>query len=257
MFFRMIGRAHKRAGRYLLKSFPKGKALPVRKRFGGDVAVNRKVSFGRGKVLSERQHGTACRPEIPEDGGNFLVRFSQSQHETRFCRQARVHATESGQEVKRVAVVRARTNLPVESGNGLDVMVQNVGKRSGKGFDRQGQASPKVRHQEFDPHRRHVLPEGFHDRREVAGSAIGEIVPVHRCDDNVTEIHASDGCREVKRFSGIRRKRFAMFDIAEGTGSCAEIAQDHERGRSFPEALADIGTPRFFTDRVKAILAQS
>lgn len=207
--------------------------------------------------MSESQHGAACRQEIPEDGRNFLIRFSQSQHETGFCRQGRVHPPESGQKVEGMPVVRSRANLPVESWNGLDVVVQNVGKGFRKGFDRQGEATPKVRDQEFDPHRRHVLPEGFHDRLEMAGSPVGEVVPVNRCDDDVTEVHAPDGFREVKRFSGIRRKRFAMFDIAEGAGSCAEIAQNHERGRSFPEALADIGTSRFFADRVKAVLAQS
>ena len=47
-----------------------------------------------------------------------------------------------------------------------------------------------------------------------------------------------------------------MCHIAEGTTARTQIAQYHEGGRAFAEALADVGAGSFFTHRVQIVFAQ-
>ena len=87
-------------------------------------------------------------------------------------------------------------------------------------------------------------------------AAVAQVVAIHAGDDHVSEFEQADGVRQVLRFVGIGRQRLAVRHIAERTAARAHVAKDHEAGRAFAEAFADVGAGGFLAHGVQLVFAQ-
>src|SRR5207247_4702965 len=93
------------------------------------------------------------------------------------------------------------------------------------------------------------------DSGENRGAAVGEIVPIDRCDDHVTEIQCVDGAGHAHRLHFVDRARPPMGDGTIRARARADVAENHERGGAVMPALADVRTLRLFADRVQVEVA--
>src|SRR5688572_9439275 len=86
--------------------------------------------------------------------------------------------------------------------------------------------------------------------------AVAQVVAIDARDDDVLEPERRDRLREVQRLLRIRRQRPAVRNVAKRAAPRAEVSQDHESGRAFAEALADVGARRFLADGVQLLVSQ-
>ena len=65
------------------------------------------------------------------------------------------------------------------------------------------------------------------------------------------QLHGFDGLRHALGFIPIQQGGFAVFDVAEGAGAGADIAQHQEGGRAAAPAFAEVRAHRFFAHSVQ------
>ena len=93
-------------------------------------------------------------------------------------------------------------------------------------------------------------------RRVVRRAAIRDVVAVDRRDDDVREAHLRRRLREPERLERVRRPvRLARVDVAVAARARARVAEDLERRRPAPPALADVRAARLLADRDEPALA--
>lgn len=136
-------------------------------------------------------------------------------------------------------------------------MVEKIGQVARKRIDGQRKATPEVRDENFDPDRSCGLAQGFDHKGKMAGSPVGKIVPVDRCDDDMAKVHAHDGSGDPFRFPRVGGEGFSVVNVAEGTGPSTQISENHEGGRPLPEAFPDVGATCFFAYCVEAFTGKA
>ena len=183
---------------------------------------------------------------------DFRVLLPQPQHDSGFYGNIRVGPRESGQKFEGVGVIRSGTGSAVQARDSFYIVVEEV--RQGAGKDIQGlrEASPEIRDQNLDFDPTGTLPKRVDDLDEMAGAAVGKIVPVDRSDDDVPKPHPGHGTGNMFGLEGIGRKGFSMVDVAKRAGSGAQVSENHERGGSLPETFSDIRTAGFLADGMQA-----
>ncbi|MCY1183855.1 hypothetical protein D9M73_245060 [compost metagenome] len=91
---------------------------------------------------------------------------------------------------------------------------------------------------------------------EVLGTAIAQVVAVHRGDDHILQAQVGDSDGQVLRLIHIQRLGPTVADITERAAPGADVAHDHERGRTAGETLAQVRAGGLFADAVQLVLAQ-
>src|SRR5205814_1402782 len=82
---------------------------------------------------------------------------------------------------------------------------------------------------------------GLADRvRENRRAAVLQVVAVDGRDDDVAQAEGLDGLTDADGFFRIRGGRTSVGDRAVRAGARADVAEDHERGRSVVPAFADV-----------------
>src|SRR5439155_7062473 len=92
--------------------------------------------------------------------------------------------------------------------------------------------------------------------RPVRRAAVREIVTIDRRDHDVLEPERRDRTPDAVRLVAILPGRLPVRDRAVAAVPRADVAQDHERGRRFFPALADVGAVRLLADGVQVEPAQ-
>src|SRR6266487_4848528 len=87
------------------------------------------------------------------------------------------------------------------------------------------------------------------------GTAILELITVHRGDDGVAQAHLLHGLSNALRLLPVQAERTPGLHGAEAAAPRADAAQDHKRSSFVPPALADIGATRLFADGVQRLAA--
>jgi hypothetical protein len=64
-----------------------------------------------------------------------------------------------------------------------------------------------------------------------------------------------NGLGEMSGFVGVHRIGATGLDVAERACAGADISEDHDRGVALGPTLSEIGTRRFFANRVQSISA--
>ena len=89
----------------------------------------------------------------------------------------------------------------------------------------------------------------------VGGAAVGEVVAIHRGDDDVLEPELGDGAADALRLLAVLPRRLAVGDRAVAAVPRAHVAQDHEGGGGVLPALADVRAVRLLAHGVQVEVA--
>jgi hypothetical protein len=92
---------------------------------------------------------------------------------------------------------------------------------------------------------------------KMRGTAITQIVAIHRSNHDVAQAHGVNSPGEIGRFGRIERIGPAVPDIAKRATPGTDISHDHEGGGTFRKAFAQVGAGGFLADRVQAVLPQA
>ena len=156
--------------------------------------------------------------------------------------------------LQRSLVAGLGTNARVQTRNGLDVVVQDLGPRRQHRVERF-----RTAHEVWDQHldrRARGLAADLADRlREDLGTTVGQLVAVHARDDRVTERHLGDGLADALRLRRIHDARSPGLHRAESARPRAGVAEDHERRGAGAPALGHVRAMRFLADRVQLLAA--
>src|SRR6185312_12451254 len=90
---------------------------------------------------------------------------------------------------------------------------------------------------------------------EDGGAEVGQVVAIDRRDHDVSQLHLLDGRRDARRFLDVVHGRTSVRHRAVRTISRADVAENHERGRTMLPAFADVRAMRFLADGMQAKFA--
>jgi hypothetical protein len=92
----------------------------------------------------------------------------------------------------------------------------------------------------------------------MLGTAILDIVAIHRSDDNVVQTKFGNRIRHATRFKDIQGLwRFASRDIAKRAGPRTDFAHNHHGRVPLAPAFANIWAPRLFADGYQFVAAHN
>ena len=153
------------------------------------------------------------------------------------------------QQVEAELVVRTGARFLVQARRGFQVVVHHIGRRGLQDVQRAVVAAPEIGHQHLDLGAGRQLAHLADALRKVAGATVAQVVAVHAGDDHVFQLQLGNRLGQVDRLVRIQRVWPAMAHVAKRATAGALVAHDHEGGRAFAEALADVGATGFFADR--------
>ena len=138
----------------------------------------------------------------------------------------------------------------------FDVLSNDFGHRVDDSLKRRHVAL-KIRDQRLDDELR--APRfGFGDRLgKYTCTAVVEIVPVHRCDNNVPEVHTTQrlghasGLRPIYGGTGL-----AGFDTTETAPTCANVAKNHDGRGPISPAFTQVRAEGLLAHGVKLELTK-
>ena len=83
---------------------------------------------------------------------------------------------------------------------------------------------------------------------------MSQVVTIDGGNDRVPQLHRCDGLRHVLRLGLLNPgSGSSRCHCTEAAAACADIAEDHERGRTvLAPTLVDVGASSLLTDRVQA-----
>ena len=210
------------------------------------------------QVLPDGHDVDAVRAQVAHRVDHLVVRLAEPDDDPRLrhhvVRGELLHALE---EPQRLLVARLRAAHPrVQSADGLDVVAEHVRASVEHRDERLLLDAEEVGREDLDGRARQLPLERADRRRVVAGAAVGQVVAVDRGDDDVRETHPVRGLGEAKRLERVRRGvRLARVHVAVAACARADVAQDLERGRPAPPALADVRAAGLLADRDEPALA--
>src|SRR5207249_10996272 len=128
--------------------------------------------------------------------------------------------------------------------------VEDVGPRLDHGAHRV-EVALEVGCQHLDRRPRASSPDGADRAREYAGAAVPQVVTIDGSDDRVLEPELSHGLGDANGLAEVQLGRPPGRHGAEPARACADVAQDHERGRPAVPAVEDVGAARLFANGVQ------
>ena len=115
----------------------------------------------------------------------------------------------------------------------------------------------KVWNQHLDAHLRTLLLDQPYGSCEVSGASVGEVVPVHRGQHHIGEVHLGEGECHMLGFVLIENSRGPSgCDHAEPAGPAADVAHEHQGSGPSSPAFVDVRAVRLFADCVKVEVSQ-
>ena len=91
----------------------------------------------------------------------------------------------------------------------------------------------------------------------MAGTTIGQIISVNRCDYNVAQAQSLHRLTETSGLSGIQGSdRAVKVDVAVGAGPGAPWTHDQERSGTAGKTFTDVGTTGLLANRVQLQIEQ-
>ena len=217
---------------------------------GFHVAHHLGVPGAGPQVLAHGEEVHLCGAQVVHHAEHLASCFSEAQHQARLGEGAGKRAFGTGQQVHGVAVTGSRADLSIAAGHRFHVVVIDVGPSRGHHRERPRLVA-KVRGQHLDAGggtRRAYRPDAG---REVGGTAVGEIVAVHRGDHHVSQPEFGDRGRQAGGLVGVHRIGTAGVDVAERAGARAGAPQNHHAGVPSRPALVEVGAGGFLAARVE------
>jgi len=114
-----------------------------------------------------------------------------------------------------------------------------------------GGVSLKIGDERFHRSQRVCLAHRADGSGKEACAAVGQLVAIHRGQDDVPESESRDRFGDAAGLVGVQRLRSSGLDGTEPAGTGAHIAQEQERCRTVCPAFAEVGALRAFANGVK------
>ena len=157
-----------------------------------------------------------------------------------------------GEKLQGALVSTTRSSGPVEPGDRLHVVGEDL--RPGRQNDIEcfGHTA-EVGCQDLDGRGTLETMNGLDHSSKMPGSPVGQIIPVHRCDDGMGEPHDLYGLGHSLGLGLIdSRSRPTGGHRTESATPGTDVPQNHEgRGAMLAPALVDVGAARLFTDGIE------
>ncbi len=182
-----------------------------------------------------------------------MTLLAKADHDAGFGEDGGIDFLPPLQQPHRMEVTRARTHGEIARGPRFQIVIEHIGLRRHHDFKRTVLAQ-EIRRQDLDGRARAARADGADGLREMLGAAVGEIVTIHRSDDDMGEPKLECGLRDMFRFQRIERPGHPGLDVAEGAGAGTGVAHDHEGGVLLVPALADVRATRLLAHRDEAVL---
>ena len=210
------------------------------------------------QVLADRDDVDPVRAKVAHRLDDLVVRLAEPDDDPGL-REHRIAGDLLGplEEPERLVVARLRAaHACMESADGLDVVVEDLGSCGEHRRKRFLFGAEEVRREDLDLRLRQLALDRPDRCRVVRRATIGEVVAVDRRDDDVRELHLRRRLRQAERLEGIGRTvRLARVHVAVPARARARVAEDLERRRPAPPALADVRAARLLADRDEPTLA--
>ena len=191
------------------------------------------------QVLAQGQHLTSVLQQIVHGFQYLLLGLSKSQHHARFGYHFRLCYLMDHR--KAPVVSGPGSDLGSESLHGFQVMGDHLRCCINYQLNQRGDCI-KIGNQGLHGQTGQLLFQDPDGPGPEPCPLIGQIIPVHRCNDRMGNPHGPDGSGQTKWFLLIYREGFACFHRTKFTGAGAYLTQDHKGGRSGCPALPYIGT---------------
>ncbi len=101
----------------------------------------------------------------------------------------------------------------------------------------------------------HELTDPGDRLREDPRPPVVEIITVHAGEYGVLQTHCGNRRGGTGGLVAVDLTRPSRLDIAEGTGTGAQIAEEHQRGRALAPTFMDVRTARLLAHRVEALFS--
>mmetsp|Transcript_5130 Transcript_5130/g.22907 ORF Transcript_5130/g.22907 Transcript_5130/m.22907 type:complete len:436 (-) Transcript_5130:137-1444(-) len=219
--------------------------LPVVELLRGDVLHDVEVGGRGAKVLAQREDVHPGVLAVPHRLGDLLVALAQSEHDASFGDQT-LGSRRLGVPQDAEGLIVPGSRVPhafLQPLHRLDVVSENVQTRVGEVRHR-ALVALKVRREALGEDLGLERLEGPDGPREVLGSAVGDVVAVHRRQHDVADAPLRDGLGGVLGLHLVGgRGRGRGVHRAEAASARARVAEDHDRrgSRVAVPALAQVG----------------
>lgn len=252
--FCMIGRAHQWATLHVSESLLQGDALEVGEGFGRDIAGHGQV-VGRGLEILAYGEPTATRgQDVVHQFHDFLIGLAQANHEA--C-LGLVASTGHGLQHTEAAVVAGHTaHRRGQSAHGLHVVPHHMGL-GGKHLTDELLAPHEIGDEQFDAGvgTQHLdRLDGLHP---VAGSQVGQVVAVDRCEDGIAQSQRLHRLGHAPRLIGVEGGGATGAGVAESAPAGADVAADHQRRGACRPALRPVGAEPRGADGVEVVASEN
>ncbi len=231
---------------------------------GGVVAGHGQVVAGGAEVLADGEDVDLAVGEVAEDAEELVHLLTHADDDAGFGHLGGDLLVRGGglcgdgfgvgEEGEGAFVAAAGFGDAVEAGDGLDVVVEDLGS-GGDDEAECGVVALEVRGEDFDAAGGGLAADLFDDRDEGVGGAEVVVVAVDGGDDGVGEAELGDGVGDAAGLVEVDGFGLALGDGAEAAAPGAEVAEHHEGGGLLVPALADVGAVGALADGVEVEVA--
>ena len=215
-------------------------------------ARHRKVVAGGSQVLADGDDVDAHRGEVGQQTVDLLHGLAEADHQTRLDGEAsRLRPSEHRQAA---GVPGRGSHGALQTGHGLDVVVEHVGARIEQQLQRRIVALG-IAHQGLHGGARASVADGVHARSNVGETAVGEIVAGHHREHRVLQVAERHRRSHPTRLAGVGSSGLLRVNQAEAAGTGAALPQHHERRRTGGPAFAEVRATGLLADRHQAVVA--
>ena len=209
----------------------------------------------RPQILAERQQADTGRAQIPQRLLDLLVALPEPEHHPALRRHVRPQLPGAPQHRERARVRRGRPHAPVETLDGLEVVIEDVRARLEHRRERRlvsavvGDQHPRCRSPGSARGSRARWPPSGPAPPSGRSSRATHVTTAKRTPSSATASATRSGSL------GSSGAGPPGEDVAEAAAPRAEVPADHERGRAPRPALAAVRTGGRLADGVELLAA--
>ncbi len=152
-------------------------------------------------------------PKIAQGRDQLVALFAQTDHQAGLGGNVRCVTTRALEQLESARVAAARPGHAVQPRHGLGVVVEHVRSRIEHGTKRLS-VPLKIWNQHLDPAVGDAGAGFTNRRREDRRATVGQIVTIHRGDDDVLEAERGDGIGHAAGLGGVHGSRPAVGNRA-------------------------------------------
>src|SRR5207237_3539853 len=149
------------------------------------------------QILADGQEIHIRRAQIVHYLQDFMALLAEAHHDARLGEDGGVDLLDPLQQPDRMEVARAWAHAKIARGHGLEIVVEAIRFRRADTLERAVLAQ-KIGREKFDRRGRTARADRANGLGEMLGTAVIEVVAVHRSDDDVAKPELEGRLRDVR-----------------------------------------------------------